>query len=93
MKIAWVCSYPIESLQNQGLVLQRSRPEHPCSWIVNLSRALAEHPDVELHLFMETQFVSKDQVIHAEEMLAVPSDAGGPIGADDLESELMRPLV
>jgi len=65
MKIAWICSYPIESLQNQGLVLQRSRPEHPYSWIVNLSRALAEHPDVELHLFMETQFVSRDQVIHA----------------------------
>lgn len=63
MKIAWICSYPIESLQNQGLVLQRSRPGHPCSWIVNLSRALAERPDVELHLFMETQFVRRDQVV------------------------------
>lgn len=50
MKVAWLCSYPVGSIQ--GAPLGRSvGSEHPSTWIVTLAQALVRHvPDLELHL-------------------------------------------
>lgn len=63
IKVAWLAPYPVMRLVEAGLVLTRAREQHPCSWIVNLSQALAGRHDVELHLFTETQLVPRDQVV------------------------------
>jgi glycosyltransferase involved in cell wall biosynthesis len=63
MKIAWLCPYPVSDL---GGALQWSirRPStHPCSWIMHLSRALVQLPEVELHVVTLCPWVSRSQAI------------------------------
>ena len=45
-KVVWLAPYPILSLEPEVYVKRRPSTEHPCSWIVNLSNALAERSDV-----------------------------------------------
>jgi glycosyltransferase involved in cell wall biosynthesis len=60
-KVVWLAPYPILSLEPEVYVKRRPSTEHPCSWIVNLSNALAERSDVELHLVTESSRVSSTQ--------------------------------
>jgi glycosyltransferase involved in cell wall biosynthesis len=60
-KAVWLAPYPILSLEPEVHVRRRPSTEHPCSWIVNLSNALADRPDVELHLVTESTRVSSTQ--------------------------------
>jgi glycosyltransferase involved in cell wall biosynthesis len=60
-KVVWLAPYPILSLEPEVHVKRRPSTEHPCSWIVNLSNALAERSDVELHLVTESSRVSSTQ--------------------------------
>jgi glycosyltransferase involved in cell wall biosynthesis len=63
MRIAWLAPYPVQYLA-PPLKLSRQVPvSHPCSWIVNLARALSQRPDVELHLLTESPLVTRSQVI------------------------------
>jgi glycosyltransferase involved in cell wall biosynthesis len=60
-KAVWLAPYPILSLEPEVHVKRRPSMEHPCSWIVNLSNALAQRSDVELHLVTESSRVSSTQ--------------------------------
>jgi len=66
MKIAWLCPYPVPELGNLLEWKVRRPANHPCSWIINLQRALVKLPDVELHLctfnpgIRRTQCVERD---------------------------------
>ena len=60
-KAVWLAPYPILPLEPEVHVKRRPSTEHPCSWIVNLSNALAERSDVELHLVTESSRVSSSQ--------------------------------
>jgi glycosyltransferase involved in cell wall biosynthesis len=60
-KVVWLAPYPILSLEPEIHVKRRPSMEHPCSWIVNLSNALAERSDTELHLVTESSRVSSTQ--------------------------------
>ncbi|MGO9243485.1 MAG: glycosyltransferase family 4 protein [Verrucomicrobiia bacterium] len=60
-KAVWLAPFPILSLEPEVHVKRRPSTEHPCSWIVNLSNALAARPDVELHLVTESSRVSSTQ--------------------------------
>jgi len=65
MRIAWIAPYPVQNLA-PPLMLSRHVPasrSHPCSWIVNLARALSQRPDVELHLLTESPLVTQSQII------------------------------
>jgi glycosyltransferase involved in cell wall biosynthesis len=63
IKVAWLAPYPIQLLETQ---LSLSRPAggfHPCSWIINLSNAIAHRADVELHLIFLSHLISKQQTV------------------------------
>ena len=60
-KAVWLAPFPILSLEPEVHVRRRPSTEHPCSWIVNLSNALAARSDVELHLVTESSRVSSTQ--------------------------------
>jgi glycosyltransferase involved in cell wall biosynthesis len=60
-KAVWLAPYPILSLEPEVHVTRRPSTEHPCSWIVHLSNALADRSDVELHLVTESTRVSSTQ--------------------------------
>jgi glycosyltransferase involved in cell wall biosynthesis len=60
-KAVWLTPYPILSLEPEVRVKRRPSMEHPCSWIVNLSNALVERSDVELHVVTENSRVSSTQ--------------------------------
>ncbi len=63
MRITWLAPYPVQYLA-PALKLGRHVPvSHPCSWIVNLSQALSQRPDVELHLLTESPLVTRSQTI------------------------------
>ncbi|HVM62079.1 MAG TPA: glycosyltransferase family 4 protein [Verrucomicrobiae bacterium] len=60
-KAVWLAPYPILPLEPEVRIQRRPSTEHPCSWIVNLSNALAQRPDVELHLVTESTRVASTQ--------------------------------
>jgi glycosyltransferase involved in cell wall biosynthesis len=63
MRVAWLAPYPAQLLAPTLKVTRNVAAFHPCSWIVNLSNALAARPDVELHLVTGSQLVRQDQVV------------------------------
>ncbi len=65
MKIAWVAPYPEQLLEPQLQVSRKLAAYHPCSWITNLSQALARLPDVQLHLVTESRLVTCDQMVES----------------------------
>ncbi len=68
MKIAWLCPYPVSELADllEGGVRRRSL--HPCSWIINLSTALAGMQEVELHLLTVSPWIYRSQTVQRNGM-------------------------
>ena len=52
MKVAWLCPYPLNRIENIP-VKYREKQDHPGTWIVTLSKDLAKRGDVELHIISE----------------------------------------
>ena len=65
MRVAWLAPYPVQLLEPSVRLARKPDGFHPCSWIVNLSRALAQQPDIELHLLTESTLVPCDQVVES----------------------------
>jgi len=63
LKIAWLCPYPIEFLQPEIKLKRRQPSFHPCNWIINLSAALSNIPDVELHIITLSPLIDNNQLI------------------------------
>lgn len=63
LKAVWLGPYPILSLEPEVHVRRRPTGHHPCSWIVNLSNALARRSDVELHLVVDSSRVASCQQV------------------------------
>ena len=60
MKILWLCSYPLQNLNNIP-VKHRRKNSHPATWLVNLSSQLLKYQtDIELHIVSENTNISKD---------------------------------
>ncbi len=68
MKIAWLCPYPVPSLGDLLEWKIRREGFHPCSWIMNLSKALVRIPEVELHLLTLNPWISRTQVVEKDGM-------------------------
>jgi glycosyltransferase involved in cell wall biosynthesis len=64
VKVVWLAPYPILSLEPELHVRRRPTEQHPCSWIVHLSNALARRSDVELHLITDSSRIPSTQCIH-----------------------------
>jgi glycosyltransferase involved in cell wall biosynthesis len=64
VKVVWLAPYPILSLEPELHVRRRPTEQHPCSWIVHLSNALARRSDVELHLVTDSSRIPFTQCIH-----------------------------
>lgn len=78
MKIAWLTPYPVAQLNDRLQGGVRKPSLHPCSWIMNLSRALAEHPDVELHLFTLCPWITRSQAVERDGMMVHVLKSGIP---------------
>ena len=66
MKIAWLAPYPVSNL-GDALKWGIDRASiHSCSWIVNLSKALAEDRSVELHLLTLSPWVARSQTVERD---------------------------
>jgi glycosyltransferase involved in cell wall biosynthesis len=65
-KVVWLAPYPILSLEPELHVARRPSSEHPCSWIVSLSNALAQRSDIELHLVTESTRVASSQCVQRD---------------------------
>jgi glycosyltransferase involved in cell wall biosynthesis len=63
MKIVWLCPYPVSQLGDSLKWSIRRTSGHPCSWIVNLAKALARRGDVDLHLITLCPWVKDDQMV------------------------------
>jgi glycosyltransferase involved in cell wall biosynthesis len=63
LKVAWLAPYPVAMLAPTLRLTRTAAGLHPCSWIVNLARALAARGDVELHLVTETCHVASEQTV------------------------------
>ncbi len=68
MKIAWLCPYPVSDLGDALKWGIRKASSHPCSWIMNLSKALAENKEVELHLLTSSPWVTGSQTVKRDGM-------------------------
>lgn len=67
LKIAWLCSYPLNKLSEDSYVLPvayRKTLHHPSTWIITLSDELAKRNDVELHIVSEYANISRSCYIH-----------------------------
>ncbi|HTS16516.1 MAG TPA: glycosyltransferase family 4 protein [Verrucomicrobiae bacterium] len=62
-KVVWLAPYPILSLEPEVRLTRRPSSEHPCSWIVALSDALAQRTDLELHLVTENTRAGFNQTV------------------------------
>jgi len=69
MKIAWLCPYPVPFLGDLLEWKIHRTGAHPCSWIINLSKALVQMPDVELHLLTLNPWISRTQVVKKDGMV------------------------
>ena len=63
MKVVWLATYPIYSLDSNIELVRQDLNFHPSSWIVNLSKALAEIEEIDLHIITQTVGVPCDQVV------------------------------
>lgn len=63
MKITWLAPFPVSHLQNELLWGRYRTSGHPCSWIVNLAKALGERADIDLHLVTLCSWVKRDQAV------------------------------
>lgn len=63
INVAWLAPYPAQDLVPELNIRRRPPAYHPCSWIMNLSNALASRPDIELHLVTESTLVSRNQTV------------------------------
>jgi glycosyltransferase involved in cell wall biosynthesis len=63
MRIAWLAPYPAARLSPPLTLSRRGKDRHACSWILNLSHALATRDDIELHLVTLTAWVPHDQTV------------------------------
>jgi glycosyltransferase involved in cell wall biosynthesis len=62
IKVLWLCYYNINNLLPE-LQLDQQVTMHSASWIQNLSAALVEKPNVELHIITQCPNVSRTQSI------------------------------
>jgi glycosyltransferase involved in cell wall biosynthesis len=62
-KVVWLAPYPILPLEPEVCIQRRPSAEHPCSWIVSLSNALAQRSDIELHLVTENSRVASSRCV------------------------------
>jgi len=60
MKIAWISQYPINLIPDKYIRYDKSKIFHPSTWIYNLSNALADVDNLELHIITETCWIKKD---------------------------------
>jgi glycosyltransferase involved in cell wall biosynthesis len=78
LRVAWLAPFPVEDFAAHWKLSRRRTSYHPCSWILNLSRAMAKRPDIELHLvtlnaqFPETQVVKVNGITYHGVRDAVP---------------------
>ena len=63
IKIVWLTPYPVHHLQDELVWPRRRTFGHPCSWIVNLAKALGLRADIDLHLITLCPWVSEDQTV------------------------------
>ncbi len=63
IRVAWLAPYAVQDLASGIQLSRRPSAYHACSWIVNLSRALARRPDVDLHLITESVYVAQNQTV------------------------------
>lgn len=66
MRIAIVAPFPIRNLYPEHCIFTKRGQEHPASWIVNLARALAKRPDIELHLLTVKSHLAADAHFFAD---------------------------
>jgi glycosyltransferase involved in cell wall biosynthesis len=66
MRVAWLAPYPVQLLEPSVRLARRQQAFHSCSWIVNLSRALAQRQDIELHILTESTLVPCNQVVESD---------------------------
>ena len=66
MKVAWLAPYPVPLLQPSLQLARQPTSFHPCSWIVHLSRALAQRSEIELHLVTESPLVHATQTVEQD---------------------------
>ncbi len=78
LRVAWLAPYPTGLLLPQLRVARPPRREHACSWIVNLSAALAKRDDIELHLVTENGRVLGDQAVQHEGLTIHVAKVGLP---------------
>jgi glycosyltransferase involved in cell wall biosynthesis len=71
MRVAWLAPYPVNQLADQGIAGIRKVMPHPCSWIMNLSQALARTGEVELHIITESPLVARSCSVELSPTLAV----------------------
>jgi len=67
IKAAWLAPYPLNNISNIPVKFRR-RIEHPCTWIVTLSNALSEKPEIDLHILslftnISNSFVARENNI------------------------------
>lgn len=62
IRVAWLSTYRPELLQPE-LRMLRSSKAHPSSWIVVLSRALAQRQNIDLHVITASSGIRKTQTI------------------------------
>jgi glycosyltransferase involved in cell wall biosynthesis len=63
IKVAWLAPYSPELLEPELRLARRHASFHPCSWVVNLSGAVAARPDVELHVLTESTQIPQSQIV------------------------------
>lgn len=49
-RVIWLTPYPVRNLRQEIAWGRYKAVWHPCSWIVNLAKALGQRPDIDLHL-------------------------------------------
>lgn len=78
MKIAWLTPYPVSQLGDALKWGIHRTSGHPCSWIMNLSKALAEDTSTELHLLTFSPWVVRSQVVEKNGMFIHVIKSGIP---------------
>jgi glycosyltransferase involved in cell wall biosynthesis len=68
MRIAWLAPYPVSRLREWLALNREGTALHACSWILNLSRAIAKRDDIDLHLVTLTAWVLYDQIVSADKI-------------------------
>ncbi len=60
MKIFWLASYPISDLVPE-LKIKNGFYGHPCSWVSNLAKKIAEDSEIELHIIISSAHIPYSQ--------------------------------